>query len=80
MRGARPVVASSAGRPGLAKATPDLTAFGVLNNLFNMIGYNKTAAPVHRSKDESYLFWLAWLGHNGARCSPTPTPTARSGR
>jgi phospholipid/cholesterol/gamma-HCH transport system substrate-binding protein len=53
----------------LAGATPDLTrSFKVLNNLFNMLGYNRDGreGPEDRGRDEGFLFWIAWLGHNGA--------------
>ena len=53
----------------LAKATPDLTrSFAVLNHLFNMLGFNKNGreGPDVANRDEGYLFWLAWLSHNGA--------------
>jgi phospholipid/cholesterol/gamma-HCH transport system substrate-binding protein len=54
----------------LAKATPNLTSsFNVLNHLFNLLGYNKSgpnASVTDPNRDEGYLFWLAWLGHNGA--------------
>ncbi|MEJ7785258.1 MAG: MlaD family protein [Solirubrobacteraceae bacterium] len=52
----------------LAKATPDLTGtFSVLNNLFNMVGFNPngTEGPSDNDRDEGFLFWLAWLNHNG---------------
>jgi phospholipid/cholesterol/gamma-HCH transport system substrate-binding protein len=43
----------------LAKATPHLqTAFGVFNNLLNLLGYNP-GSSVH-----GYLWWLAWVDHN----------------
>jgi phospholipid/cholesterol/gamma-HCH transport system substrate-binding protein len=67
VRDARPVVRDL--RPAasdLAKATPDLTkSFGVLNHLFNMLGYNPAGhnAP---GANPGYLFTLAWLGHQGA--------------
>lgn len=67
VRNARPVVRDL--RPAaqnLATATPELTkSFGVLNHLFNMLGYN----PAGRSNPGSnpgYLFTLAWLAHQGA--------------
>jgi phospholipid/cholesterol/gamma-HCH transport system substrate-binding protein len=54
----------------LAKAAPNLTtSFGVLNHLFNMLAYNKSGPndPVtDPTRDEGYLFWLAWLDHNAA--------------
>ncbi len=69
VRGARPVVRDLKGPADrLARSTPDLTrTFTVLNRLFNMVGYNKEGRepPEKQSRDEGYLFWLAWLGHNG---------------
>jgi phospholipid/cholesterol/gamma-HCH transport system substrate-binding protein len=59
-------------RPGarnLAKATPDLTGtFKTLNALFNMVGFNPNGAegPTVATRDEGFLFWLAWLNHDGA--------------
>ncbi|MCW3000555.1 MAG: hypothetical protein JWN65_4104 [Solirubrobacterales bacterium] len=53
----------------LAKATPDLqSSFTVLNHLFNLIGYNPGGkqGPGVKNRDEGYLFWIAWLQHNGA--------------
>jgi len=53
----------------LADATPDLTrTFTVLNHLFNLLGYNPNGRedPTKDTRDEGYLFWLAWLQHNGA--------------
>jgi len=58
---ARPLVQNL--RPAavnLAAATPNLTrVFGVLNHLFNMLGYD----PQHREGGHGYLWWLAWLDH-----------------
>jgi phospholipid/cholesterol/gamma-HCH transport system substrate-binding protein len=51
------------------RATPRLTAFGErLNEVVNMAAYNpRGAEPAGTSgRDEGYLYWLAWLGHNGA--------------
>jgi phospholipid/cholesterol/gamma-HCH transport system substrate-binding protein len=54
----------------LATATPHLTdSFVVLNHLFNLLAYNPSGAnapPSDPNRDEGYLFWIAWLGHNGA--------------
>lgn len=54
----------------LAKATPSLTSsFVVLNHLFNMLGYNKSgpnASTTDPNRDEGYLFWIAWVTHDGA--------------
>jgi ABC-type transporter Mla subunit MlaD len=58
---ARPVVRNL--RPAainLAKATPNLgKVFTVVNNLVNMLGYNPG------NTEHGYLFWLAWLFHDG---------------
>jgi phospholipid/cholesterol/gamma-HCH transport system substrate-binding protein len=70
VRDARPGVRSSntpASR--LAAATPDLTrTFTVLNHLFNLVGYNPNGreGPAKDGREEGYLFWIAWLQHNGA--------------
>jgi phospholipid/cholesterol/gamma-HCH transport system substrate-binding protein len=70
VREARPLVRDL--RPtarSLARSTPDLTrSFVVLNKLFNLIGYNENGrqGPEDPNRDEGYLFWIAWLGHNGA--------------
>ncbi len=51
----------------LADATPNLTrSFVVLNHLFNMLGYNKDGRedPGKKSRDEGYLFWIAWVTHD----------------
>jgi phospholipid/cholesterol/gamma-HCH transport system substrate-binding protein len=57
---ARPLVRNL--RPAsnnLAIATPNLSkAFGVLNNLFNELGYNPGG------NQHGYLWWLAWADHN----------------
>ena len=53
---------------GLAKTTPRLTDIAVIiNRLGNMATYNpRGAEPVGTpGRDEGYLYWLAWLGHNG---------------
>jgi len=70
LKGFRPLVRDL--RPtskNLADATPDLTrTFTVLNHLFNMAGFNPNGRedPTKAARQEGYLFWLAWLGHNGA--------------
>ncbi len=70
VRGSRPVVRSL--RPAAADvtaATPDLTrSVTVLNDLFNMLGYNRDGreGPDDPDRDEGYLFWLGWLQHNGS--------------
>jgi phospholipid/cholesterol/gamma-HCH transport system substrate-binding protein len=51
----------------LAKATPRLTDIGIeINRLGNMAAYNPDGAnpPDSPNRDEGYLYWLAWLGHN----------------
>ncbi|MCW2959295.1 MAG: hypothetical protein JWP18_2098 [Solirubrobacterales bacterium] len=70
VRSSRPLVRRL--RPAaddLAEATPKLTAsFTVLNHLFNMLGHNAGGkqAPGTPGRDEGYLYWIAWLQHNGA--------------
>ena len=52
----------------LSQATPSLTGLGKgLNKVTNMAAYNPNGAePVGtEGRDEGYLYWLAWLGHNG---------------
>jgi phospholipid/cholesterol/gamma-HCH transport system substrate-binding protein len=68
VRNAQPLVRQlTAPAQTLAKAGPDLTStFGVLNHLFNMLGYNPAgSAKYNGSTPGTLLFWLAWLGHNG---------------
>ena len=51
----------------LSKATPKLTVVGrKLNVVGNMAAYNPNGAepPGTANRDEGYLFWAAWLGHN----------------
>ena len=53
----------------LARATPPLeTATHKLNRLGNMAAFNPDGAepPGTPGRDEGYLFWGAWLGHNSA--------------
>jgi phospholipid/cholesterol/gamma-HCH transport system substrate-binding protein len=53
----------------LAAATPDLTrTFTSLNRFLNLAGFNENGrqGPDAANRDEGYLFWLAWLQHNGA--------------
>jgi phospholipid/cholesterol/gamma-HCH transport system substrate-binding protein len=79
VRESRPLVRSL--RPAarsLADSTPDLTrTFVVLNNLFNMLGFNEGGrqGPDVASRQEGYLFWLAWLGHNGGAVFSTADAT-----
>jgi phospholipid/cholesterol/gamma-HCH transport system substrate-binding protein len=51
----------------LARATPRLTDIGVeINRLGNMAAFNPNGAeaPGTAGRDEGYLYWLAWLGHD----------------
>ena len=51
----------------LADATPRLTTVGgKLNRLVNMAAFNPGGAqpPGAAGRDEGYLYWAAWLGHN----------------
>jgi phospholipid/cholesterol/gamma-HCH transport system substrate-binding protein len=51
----------------LGKATPPLTTVATkINRLGNMASYNPGGAepPGTPGRDEGYLFWAAWLGHN----------------
>ncbi len=70
VRTARPVIRSlKPAAKDLAAATPALTrSFTVLNHLFNYLGYNPGGrqGPSIAGRDEGYLFWIAWLQHNGA--------------
>ncbi len=70
VRDSRPVVRSlKPATANLTAATPDLTrTFKVLNSFFNLLGYNQNGreGPENASRDEGYLFWLAWLQHNGS--------------
>ncbi|HSJ17080.1 MAG TPA: MlaD family protein [Solirubrobacterales bacterium] len=53
----------------LARATPALEATGHrLNRLGNMVAFNPRGAepPGTEGRDEGYLFWGAWLGHNSS--------------
>jgi phospholipid/cholesterol/gamma-HCH transport system substrate-binding protein len=69
VRDARPVVRNlKPASKNLANATPDLTStFTVLNHLFNMVGFNPNGkeGPDVAKRDEGFLFWIAWLDHNG---------------
>ncbi len=54
---------------GLSATAPPLTRTAtVINTFFNLLGYNKDGreGPEKVDRDEGYLFWLAWVGHQGA--------------
>ena len=62
-----PNLRKAAGR--FSKATPHLrTTFEKLNVLGNMASFNPDGAEPSGTpgRDEGYLFWAAWLGHNTA--------------
>jgi phospholipid/cholesterol/gamma-HCH transport system substrate-binding protein len=67
VRTARPVIRNlNPAARDLVKAEPFITrSFVVLNHLFNLLGYNKNGRedPNNPNRDEGYLFYLAWLGH-----------------
>jgi phospholipid/cholesterol/gamma-HCH transport system substrate-binding protein len=70
VRDGRPVV-RSARTPAseLASSTPDLKrSFKVLNDFLNEVAYNPNGRedPGKDGREEGYLFWAAWLQHNGA--------------
>ena len=67
VRAARPLVRDlrAPGRQ-LADAAPDLTrSFAVLNQLFDLFAFNPNGReePGKPGRQEGYLFWIAWLGH-----------------
>jgi phospholipid/cholesterol/gamma-HCH transport system substrate-binding protein len=70
VRAARPIVSPLRGAANeFSKATPRLTdVASQLNRLGNMAAYNPHGAnpPGTPGRDEGYLYWAAWLGHNGA--------------
>jgi phospholipid/cholesterol/gamma-HCH transport system substrate-binding protein len=52
----------------LSKGTPRLRALGRdINKLGNMAAYNPNGAEAAGTpgRDEGYLYWAGWLGHNG---------------
>jgi len=69
VRAARePVDALRPAAKRLARATPRLTAIALeINRLGNMAAYNPRGAepPGAPNRAEGYLYWAAWLGHNG---------------
>jgi phospholipid/cholesterol/gamma-HCH transport system substrate-binding protein len=70
VRDARPVVRSAKTPVSeLSQATPDLErSFKVLNHFLNEVAYNPGGreGPGVDGREEGYLFWAAWLQHNGA--------------
>jgi phospholipid/cholesterol/gamma-HCH transport system substrate-binding protein len=68
VRNAQPLVRQlQAPAQSLASASPDLTTtFDMFNHLFNLAAYNTHGnGPYTGAGDEPYLFWLAWLAHDG---------------
>jgi hypothetical protein len=58
----------------MARAAPDFTRLGVvLNHTLNLFAYNPNGreAPGKSSREEGYLFWLAWLGHQSVNIFST---------
>ncbi len=79
VRDARPLVRElREPAQSLATATPDFTrTFKVLNRFFNLLSYNENGreGPDDRDRSEGYLFWLAWLAHDGAALFSSSTNT-----
>ena len=69
VRAARPDIPPLRGAAKkLSGATPKLTTVTrQINKLGNMAAYNPGGAnpPGSPGRDEGYLYWVAWLGHNG---------------
>jgi phospholipid/cholesterol/gamma-HCH transport system substrate-binding protein len=69
VRASRPLVADlKPAAQGLSATTVPLTrSFKVFNTFFNMLGYNDNGreAPGAANREEGYLFWLAWVTHQG---------------
>jgi phospholipid/cholesterol/gamma-HCH transport system substrate-binding protein len=74
-REAQPLVRDLRGPSAkLADASPDFTRLGVvLNHIVNLFGFNPNGreGPEKATRDEGYLFWLAWLGHQGVNIHNT---------
>ncbi len=70
VRAAQPVIKPLRGAANeFSAATPRLTVVGKeINRLGNMAAYNPRGAnpPGTAGRDEGYLYWAAWLSHNGA--------------
>ncbi len=69
VRAARPLVPDLAGAArSYSRAAPDLTVIGEqVNRLANMTAYNPRGReePGVDGRDEGYLYWAAWVTHNG---------------
>ncbi len=69
-RAARPLVRDLApAATDLAALAPELQrSVRVLNRFFNLLAFNKGGreGPDKAGRDEGYLFWLAWVTHQGA--------------
>lgn len=70
VRAARPPVRDlNFAAADLARATPKLTVVAKkINRLGNMAAFNPNGAeePTVANRDEGYLYWAAWLGHNSS--------------
>jgi len=68
-RAARPLVRDLApAATDLAALAPELQRSAhVLNRFFNLLAFNKGGreSPDKAGRDEGYLFWLAWVTHQG---------------
>ena len=76
MRAARPFTADlRLGRPrhGAGGSRPERARFEQLNRFFNIGAFNPGGAegarrpvvPQQRSRQEGFLYWLAWTAQNG---------------
>jgi phospholipid/cholesterol/gamma-HCH transport system substrate-binding protein len=69
LRAARPLARDlRPAAPRLAESAPRLErTFRVVNHLFNMLGFNPNGRePAGKpDREEGYLFWAAWVGHQG---------------
>jgi phospholipid/cholesterol/gamma-HCH transport system substrate-binding protein len=74
-RVAQPLVRDLRGPSGkLAAAGPDFNRVGVvLNHIVNLFGFNPNGreGPDKAARDEGYLFWFAWLAHQGVNIHST---------
>ena len=69
-RASRPLVRDLApAAADLAAVAPELQrSVRVLNRFFNLLAFNKDGreGPEKAGRDEGYLFWLAWVTHQGS--------------